>query len=172
MKIVKKLINFLTTLIIVVGVVFIGFYLFGLRPYVVLSGSMEPKIQTGSLSFINKNVKYKTIKEKDVIAFKLTDGTLVTHRVIGISNEGIQTQGDANDYPDGTLVTEKNYVGYNAFSIPKIGYAVRVVQTTKGKIIFGTLVGVLFLAGVLIGEPDKKKQQQPVLPDNYPQFMN
>ena len=155
MKILKGIINVLTTLIIVVGVIFIGLYIFGITPYVVLSGSMEPTIKTGSLCFINKHAKYEKIKEKDVIAFK-KDGTLVTHRVYSVTEEGFETKGDNNDDKDGGLVTKSNFVGKNIFWIPKVGYGVKLVQSTKGKIIFGTCIVLLFMSGLLLGD-DKKK---------------
>ena len=94
MKIVKAIVNVLTTIIIGVGGLILVLYLFGIVPYVVLSGSMEPTIDTGSLFFINKNSKYEDVKEKDIIAFKLSDGTLVTHRAIEITETGI-----VNVYP-------------------------------------------------------------------------
>jgi signal peptidase len=156
MKIIKGLINVLTTLIIVVGVIFIGLYVCGITPYVVLSGSMEPTIKTGSLSFINKHVKYEKIKNEDIIAFRMNDKTLVTHRVVEITKDGFETKGDANEEKDGIITTESNYVGKNIFWIPKVGYVIRIIQTTKGKIIFGTCIVLLFMAGLLLGE-DKKK---------------
>ena len=61
----------------------------GITPYVVLSGSMEPKVPTGSLCFINEHVKYESIKTGDVIAFKMSDGTLVTHRAVDKTEEGL-----------------------------------------------------------------------------------
>ena len=124
MKIIKKIINVLTTLIIVVGGIFLVLYLFGIVPYVILSGSMEPTIKTGSLCFINKKVDVQEIKKKDVIAFKLDDGTLVTHRVDKINKDGIITKGDNNKRVDDGVVTANNYVGKNIFWIPKVGYVV------------------------------------------------
>ena len=155
MKIIKGIVNVLTTLIIIVGVIFIGLYIFGVTPYVVLSGSMEPTIKTGSLCFINKHAKYEKIKEKDIIAFKM-DGTLVTHRVYSVTDEGFETKGDNNDNKDGSLVTKTNFVGKNMFWIPKVGYGVKLVQSTRGKIIFGTFIVLLLAAGLLLGEDDKK----------------
>lgn len=155
MKIIKGLINVLTTLIIVVGVIFIGLYICGITPYVVLSGSMEPTIKTGSLCFINKHAKYEQIKEKDIIAFK-SNGTLVTHRVDEINDDGFVTKGDNNDNQDGSLVTKDNFVGKNIFWIPKAGFVIKLIQSTKGKIIFGTCVVLLLVTGLLFGD-DKKK---------------
>jgi len=161
MKIVKNIINVLTTLIIVVGVVFVGLYLCGITPYVVLSGSMEPTIKTGSLCFINKHAKYEKIKEKDIIAFKM-EGTLVTHRVYSVTDEGFETKGDNNDDKDGSLVTKDNFVGKNIFWIPKVGYGVKLVQSTKGKIIFGTCIVLLFMSGLLLGDDKKKVSKEKV----------
>ena len=158
MKIIKRIINVLSTLIIVVGVIFLGLYIFGITPYVVLSGSMEPTIKTGSLSFINKHVKYENIKNKDIIAFRLSDKTLVTHRVINVTAEGLETQGDANNIKDSMITTKDNYVGKNVFWIPKVGYVIKAFQSTKGKIIFITLIILLFLSGILLGEDKKVKE--------------
>ena len=135
--------------------------LFGYKPLVVLSGSMEPTIKTGSLCFINKHAKYEKIKEKDIIAFKM-EGTLVTHRVYSVTDEGFETKGDNNDDKDGSLVTKDNFVGKNIFWIPKVGYGVKLVQSTKGKIIFGTCIVLLFMSGLLLGDDKKKVSKEKV----------
>ena len=160
MKIVKAIVNVLTTIIIGVGGLILVLYLFGIVPYVVLSGSMEPTIDTGSLCFINKNAKYEDVKEKDIIAFKLSDGTLVTHRAIEITETGIVTKGDNNDGADSNQVKKDNFVGKNLFWIPKVGYAVKAFQSTKGKIIVITSIVLLFAAGFLVGENKKKEVKE------------
>ena len=158
MKIIKEIINVLTTLVIIIGGLFVILYAIGYTPYVVLSGSMEPTIKTGSVCFINKHASYEKIKEKDIIAFRLKSGTLVTHRVIDITNEGLITKGDNNEDKDDVITTKNNFVGKNSFWIPKLGYLVVLFQSTKGKIIFITYIVLLFIAGLLFGE-DKKKEQ-------------
>ncbi|MBQ6497757.1 MAG: signal peptidase I [Bacilli bacterium] len=159
MKIIKQIINVLTTLIIVVGGIFLALYLFGIVPYVILSGSMEPTIKTGSLCFINKKVDIQEIEKKDIIAFKLDDDTLVTHRVNKINEDGIITKGDNNKKVDNGLVTASNYVGKNIFWIPKVGYAVMAFQSTRGKIVLITCVVLLFIVGMLFGDDTKKKKE-------------
>ena len=158
-EVIKKIINVLTTIIILIGSIFLILYICGIIPYVVLSGSMEPSIETGSVCFINKNAKYESVKEKDVIAFKMNDGTLVTHRAVKIDENGIVTKGDNNKDEDSNLVTSKNYVGKNLFWIPKVGYVVKTFQTTTGKIISITLIVVLLITGFLFGD-DKKKEKK------------
>ena len=162
MNILRQIINVLTTLIIVVGGIFLGLYLFGITPYVVLSGSMEPTIETGSLCFINTHSSYDNIKEKDIIAYKLKDGTLVTHRAIEVDESCIITKGDSNNDDDGCSTTKSNFVGKNIFWIPKIGYIVLAFQSTKGKIIFLTFVALLFIVGLMFGENEKDKKKEKV----------
>lgn len=157
MRIVKIIINVLTTLIIVLGGIFLILYFCGIVPYIVLSGSMEPTIKTGSLCFINKHTKYDEIKKNDIIAFKLKNKTLVTHRVVEKNDDGIVTKGDCNKEKDGNLVTKSNYVGKNIFWIPKIGYIVMAFQSFKGKIVLFTSIIILFLTGLLFGDNKQKE---------------
>ena len=156
MKIVKKIINILTTIIICVGGLFLILYILGIVPYVVLSGYMEPYIETGSVCFINKHAKFEDIKEKDVIAFKMKDGTLVTHRAIEINDSGIVTKGDNNKDVDNNIVTKGNFVGKNLFWIPKVGYVIKAFQTTTGRIIAAALILLLLVSGFLFGDDNKK----------------
>ncbi len=160
MNIVKKIIDVTLTFIILFSIIFFGLYIFKIEPFVVLSGSMEPKIGTGSLCLINKNYKYDSIKEEDVIAYNLDEETMVIHRVIEINDNGIITKGDANEIQDISLTTKKNYVGKNVFCIPKIGYAVRAFQSNNGKIILFSIIALLIIVGFLFGESDKKNSKK------------
>jgi len=159
MKVIKGIINVLTTLIIVVGGLFVLLYICGIVPYVVLSGSMEPTIKTGSLCFINKHAKFNNVKEKDIIAFKLADNTLVTHRAISIRDNKIQTKGDHNKAADNDFVTKNSFVGKNIFWLPKLGYVVIAFQSTRGKIILITLVILLLIFGFFFSEKNNKKEE-------------
>ena len=123
------------------------------------SGSMQPDIPTGSLCFINKKAKYEDMKVGDIIAFKINSNAFATHRIVSITNEGFETKGDANNVIDNIITTKDNYIGQNIFSIPYVGLWVLVIQTTRGKIILGTIIIVLFLAAILIGQPSRKKQK-------------
>ena len=152
MKIIKGIINVITTLIIIIGGAFLALYFCGIVPYVVLSGSMEPTIQTGSLCFVNKKANFNSIKIKDIIAYKMKDGTLVTHRVVSISNKGIQTKGDRNKGVDNTLITKNNFVGKDVFWIPKLGYAVVAFQSTKGKIVLITCIVFMLIFAFFFNE--------------------
>jgi len=159
MKIIKGIINVFTTLIIVIGGLFLILYACGIVPYVVLSGSMEPTIETGSVCFINKHADYNSIKEKDIIAYQMKDGTLITHRVVEVTDSGLKTKGDNNKDIDGSTITKNEFVGKNIFWIPKVGYLIKTFQSTKGKIILITCIVLLFVSGLLFGEDKKKKEE-------------
>ena len=156
-KVIKVLINTLMTLILIIGTAFIILYFVGIEPFVVESGSMQPTIQAGSVSFINKNIKYNNIKENDVIAFKSTNGAKVTHRVIKITKQGFETKGDSNNKSDGISTTQSNYMGKNIFSIPKLGNVVKFMQTTKGRIILISIIIEILLAGFFMSDDKKNK---------------
>ena len=113
LKVIKVLINTLVTMILIFGTLFIILFAVGIEPYVVETGSMEPAIQRGSLSFINKHVEYSKINENDVIAFSISSGKKVTHRVIKKTDEGLETKGDSNNVSDGVSTTQDNYFGKN-----------------------------------------------------------
>lgn len=158
-KITKIIFNIITTVIIIFGILFVGLFCFGIQPYVVESGSMEPTIQTGSVCFVNKRAKYEDMQVGDIIAFKLDTGAFATHRIKEITNEGFTTKGDKNKAEDNIITTRSNFIGKNIFSIPNVGFIVKGIQEPKGKIILGTIIVVLVLASILIGKPSKKKEE-------------
>ena len=158
-EVIKALINALMTLIIIIGIVFVLLFLIGIRPFVVLSGSMEPTIHKGSISLINVNYQYSKIKNNDIIAYTATSGDKVTHRIINITDEGMETKGDKNDSSDGFSTTEENYIGKNIFSIPGVGYLVKNIQTRRGKIILGTLIVFFLLSGFFMSDKTGKRER-------------
>ena len=131
MGILKKIVHFLSIityiLIIVYAIVCIPM-IFGYHPVVVLSGSMEPTYKTGSVIYYKK-VNLKALKEKDVITYETKNGKFVSHRIVNIDNELIETKGDANVVSDINKVRYENVKGKVAKkSIPYIGYYVRIVN--------------------------------------------
>jgi len=58
----------------------------GYKPFIVLSGSMEPTISTGDL-VLTKEVAPEQINIGDIITFRVEGNTMVTHRVTDIVRE-------------------------------------------------------------------------------------
>lgn len=133
MKILNRIITFVTTVFVIIAcIVFAATAICkigNIEPRIVLSGSMEPKIHTGSICFINKKVPYDKIKTGDIIAFKAGKNTMVTHRVISVTNAGFETKGDANKVSDGISTNKTNYRGKTILSIPYANPFVIVYRT-------------------------------------------
>ena len=159
-KVIKALVDALMTLVLIGGTLFIVLFAIGIEPFVVISGSMEPAIQTGSLSFVNKHVKYEDIKVNDVIAYTATSGDKVTHRVVNITEDGMETKGDRNNTSDGFSTNKNNFIGKNIFSVPKLGYGVKLLQTTIGKIILITIIVILLASSFLVESPKGKRVKE------------
>ena len=116
----------------------------------VLSGSMEPGIQTGSIIAIKPGGDMERFLKGDVITFKESENKLITHRVLEVKGTGENTQyitkGDNNDAPDLSPVLAANVVGeYNGFTIPYIGYLLNAAQSKIGSALLLILPGVLLL---------------------------
>ena len=128
-----------------------GVRLIGLKPFAVLSGSMEPTYHTGSIVYVKK-VDYHELKAGDPITFMLDENTVATHRIVEVIPDEeepeiirYRTKGDANDVEDGGLVHYKNVIGKPVFSIPYLGYAANYIQNPPGTYITISIAAVLFL---------------------------
>jgi signal peptidase I len=108
----------------------------GYRPLVVLSGSMEPVMPTGSL-ILTKSIDPSAIRVGDVITFRLHNmnfaSDLATHRVVavatGSAGREFVTQGDANSGPDMAPVPAADLVGRVAMVSVTGGAIARFVRT-------------------------------------------
>lgn len=156
-KIVNGILNTVITVCIVAVLALFLCNAAGLCTYVVQSGSMEPAIGTGSLCFVNTHASFGQITEGDIIAFELPTGTLATHRVIDVMPDGLETQGDNTEQSDGISTTRENFVGETLFAIPKIGYVIHFLTTTRGMILGITGVLCLIILNHLLPSGEKEK---------------
>ena len=120
---------------------------FDMNPYVIVSGSMEPELPVGSLCMID--CQQKEPDEGDIISYKAGD-SVITHRVVEVTDEGYVTKGDANDAKDPGLVKQKQVFGTCVFNIPKAGYAVMFLRSLKGIVLTITFVICFGLLGRLL----------------------
>lgn len=154
----------LFTIVLILAIALVGVRLIGFRPFVVLSGSMEPTFHVGSLIYV-KQVPPEEIKVGDPITFVLDENlTVATHRVVDIDEENMTftTKGDANEYEDGNPVYFKNLIGKAVFTIPKIGYFVNYVQNPPGKYLALAAGALIILLAFLpdLFEKDKKTKKE------------
>ena len=154
---------------VVLALMLVGVRLIGMQVFTVLSGSMEPTYETGSLIYV-KDVDYRELKEGDVITFMLSEDTVATHRIMGIVPDEedpsvlrYRTKGDANDAEDGSLVHYKNILGTPVFTIPKLGYVANYIQNPPGTYIAISIGAVLMLLVFLpdLFGSDEPKEEAP-----------
>ena len=156
-------------LIVVLTILLVGTRLFGIYPYTVFSGSMEPTYHTGSLIYV-KDIDPFDLEAGDVITFMLDEDTLATHRIVEVvpdaedpSTIRFVTKGDANEFIDGSMVHYKNVVGTPIFTIPYLGYLANFVQNPPGIYIAiafcAFLVLLAFLPDLFDEEKDKSKKK-------------
>ncbi|MFC3959559.1 signal peptidase I [Halovivax cerinus] len=126
------------------------------QSYVVLSGSMEPAIETGDAIVVD-SVDPAAIDDGDIITFDRTETTPpTTHRVLDVTQQdgelAYETKGDANEDPDQELVVASQVrgrvvsIGGQPFTLPFVGTVVSIVGTRVG---FVALVVVPIVALVL-----------------------
>lgn len=123
--------------------------IFGIKPFVVLSGSMEPTIQTGDLAII-KSVEPDQLKVGDIIAFRYTDEDIITlHRISEIdkvnNNVIFRTKGDNNKTEDKLNVQIENIEGIYSGKLDKIGNVVMSIKTPQGLALSLLTVVLIFL---------------------------
>lgn len=156
----KKILSFLFGIIKMIGqticcniifllIIYLVLYSQGNRFAVVVSGSMEPAIQTGSLCIYNTSASYGDVKEGDVIVFTRQDGIQICHRALSISPAGIETKGDANKNSDGISTTENNFNGILWMTIPFVGRAVAFAQNSEICLFLVGMVGCIIILTVV-----------------------
>ncbi len=122
----------------------------GYQMYIVLSGSMSPEFDTGSLAFVQE-VDTGELAVGDIITYRsrADSDSLTTHRIVDIMrNDSVQfvTRGDANNVNDPNPVLAENVVGRVTGSVPYVGYVLDFVQTRQGLILLIFVPGVLIIA--------------------------
>ena len=139
--------------------------LFGWRPYVVESGSMQPRIKVGDVILSSpehdeqKLLGHVTVFEDPDAAHP---GTIKSHRVIKINSNGTMvTKGDANVTPDPAPLPLKNVKGIGRLLVRWIGLPLIWVQHGQW-LKLALLVGSLWLAAFLV----VRDQDEPVAEDN------
>lgn len=146
----KILSTALVAVVVLLAILLAGVRLIGFTPYTVLSGSMEPTYHVGSVIYV-KDIDPVALKLGDPVTFHLSGGTVATHRIVEVLNEGtpqlsFRTKGDANKNVDGEIPASA-IIGKPVFAVPYLGYVSKFVQKPQGLIcIVGCAAVVLALS--------------------------
>mgnify|MGYP004644464101 FL=1 len=116
-------------LIIIYLIIFIP-VLWGKKPLVVISGSMEPILKVGGILYYEK-INLDDFKKDDILVYQLNEH-IVSHRIVNINEYGFETKGDNNISNDSYIVDKNNVIGRgNNWSIPYIGYYADFIYNHK-----------------------------------------
>ena len=134
-------------LIIISPKIFTGFYPFGIRTAVVLTGSMSPTIEINDFVIVKKPSE---IEVGDIVSYKENDGGMeVLHRVVKIEDGEITTKGDANNIEDKPVEISQVtgvYVG-------KIEYLGKIISFIVQPVVFSIIIVLLL---IILFAPYKK----------------
>lgn len=127
----------------------------GYRLYVIHTGSMTPALKPGDVVFdkpshlgdavLDRPVPNAAIKPGEIVTFIAdSHGSLVTHRIVSVTNGVIVTKGDANATNDPWNLTASQVVGQQITTLPRVGYLLVYLKQPLG--IASVLVSIIGLA--------------------------
>ncbi len=128
--------------------------LFGCRTLVVMSGSMEPAISTGSVVVV-KRMPAAQIAVGDVISFQSPEsaGRTLTHRVRAVESvDGrveVETRGDANTGSESWSIDPGGAVGRLIYHVPFAGYLLAPLQMTPARLLLVVVPALLLGVSLL-----------------------
>jgi signal peptidase len=123
--------------------------------FAVRSPSMAPALGVGDL-VLAQRVAPDDVGPGDVIAFQVSSGTTVTHRVVAMTatDEGpvFTTQGDANGTPDPVVARPEQLQGRLAGSIAFLGFVLAMLTMPSGIAALFSIGAALLTAVWLLDE--------------------
>lgn len=140
-NVVYGILYFLTTLYLAIFIPI----LWGKKPLVVISGSMEPILKVGGILYYEQ-INIDDFKVDDILVYQLNDH-IVSHRILKIDKDGFITKGDNNSSADSYIVYKENIIGKGTnWSIPYIGYYADFIYNHKYLLLI--IVGFIVLLDV------------------------
>ena len=135
--------------------------IFGYKPFIVVSGSMEKFIHVGDLVIV-KEIDPNTLKENDIIAFRDSENLVTTHRIISVTKvDGqscFETKGDNNNTKDEGMVCAPNVEGKYVSKISKIGNFILFIQQPLGFVIM--MMSIFIVCMIIYWISNKKSGKQ------------
>jgi len=119
---------------------------------IVSSGSMEPAISVGDLIIIKGFESYVT---GDIVTYFSEQGSLITHRVVSVSDNGYVLQGDSNNIPDGEIPRQR-IIGKVIFTMPGAGGIINWISSPVSIIFIVCIVLLIVLIKKLRDKPGRR----------------
>lgn len=136
----------------------------GYKPFIVLSGSMQPLILEGDL-IITREEDVHSLKVDDVIAYRFGENAVVTHRILAVEEFKGQplftTKGDFNNVEDKDKVVASRVEGKYILRVPGLGRFAMFLQTPLGLLlVVGAPILLYIILDTLLRRKDKHSAQQ------------
>ena len=153
------MILFINLIIIVKSIIFPNTIpgIFGYKPFIVMSNSMENEIKVGDLVVV-KEVDADNLKVDDIIAFRDSKKTVTTHRIVNmVTKDGERcfiTKGDNNNTDDQEPVCPSMIEGKLVKKIPILGSIILFIQQPYG---IAIMILALVIVSLLIYNSSKEK---------------
>ena len=139
------------TALVAVFIVGVGneVYVFGYKPFIVASGSMEPTIQTNALAIV-KQQELSDAQIDQIAVFRTGDGSaLAAHRIIAIGDGGqLTTKGDAASVADFGTIGADSYVGKITFFSNEVAEYITKVRNEPGGVVKYLVIPVVIIFAV------------------------
>jgi signal peptidase len=122
--------------------------------FVVRGASMEPSIPIGSAVIVG-HIRPEMVQLGDVVTFLGANDTVITHRIIELpsgTNLTFHTKGDASESADPFPLLPENIIGRVEFSIPRAGFALTMLASTRGTVITLGFLGFLLFSAWFMDE--------------------
>ena len=148
--------NIIVSFVSFLLILFVILFFLGIKPTIVVSGSMEPTLPVGSLCMIDTKYPIENVKTNDIIVYYVKKQKVI-HRVYLVRDGIVRTKGDANSNVDRAAITIENYYGKYLFSIPVIGLVVPKLQNSIGKTIFVLVLILIYSFWYYINYSYKKE---------------
>ena len=117
--------------------------LWGKKPLVVISGSMEPILKVGGILYYEK-ININEFEEGDILVYQ-TKEHIISHRIVDITSDGFITKGDNNKVLDSKVNLNQVLGKGTNWSIPFIGYYADYVYNHKYLLYISLLIIILDL---------------------------
>ena len=177
-KVIKKIydaiISLLVAAVVILVMLLVGVRLFGIKPFTVLSGSMEPRYYVGSVIYVEE-VDPRELSVGDALTFSV-NGTVITHEIINIVDAQstgdmlFETQGLTNNVSDG-YIPVSSIIGRPVFTIPYLGYVAEYVQKPAGLMGIACAIVILllisFILDILAGDKKGVADNQCSISDSH-----
>lgn len=156
--------NLLKNIIIKLLYILISIYLiifipsiWGEKPLVILSGSMEPILKVGGILYYREE-NINDFNEGDVLVYQLNDH-IISHRIVKVLDDSFITKGDNNKSIDTYEVLNYQILGKGTnWSIPYIGYYADFIYNHKYLLVIA--VGLIFMDILYDSKKEKMKNEE------------